>query len=290
VNHLIFILYLLAFFSGIFNSVILQYLYHRYRNRLVKDYFHFILALTVLEMVYVIIIYLQIYQKSIRLYPELDYMLITSLIDLSLVYTAQKLYLDITEQNEMRIIFSVSLLIGAIIISSIPGMIFINRNLSADIRDISITLYFYILSIAFLIYRRKAGKGIFIYYKKIAAVLIATLSCIGAGIFLKKLPSFAFIPQAAFFFSSAFIITNIITLFYIRIYLNRELRGFPSHIKEQYNLTDREMEIVRFVRSGLTNPQIAEQLFISPKTVRNHLYAIFRKTGVENRYELMKLG
>lgn len=289
-NHLIFILYLLAFFSGTFNTVILQYLYHRYRNRLIKDYFLFILALTLLEMVYVIVIYLQIYQHSFRLYPDLDYMVITSLFDLFLINTALRLYLDITGQSRRNIILPVSLLMGAIIIFSVPGMIFINRDLSADIRDISITIYFFILSIAFLIYRKKAGKGIFKYNKRIGVVLIISLFCIGTGVFLKKLPAFKFIPQAAFFFSSVFLITNIISLFYIRTYLNRELKGFPHHIKEQYKLTDREMEIIRFVRSGLTNPQIAERLFISPRTVRNHLYTIFRKTGVENRYELMKLG
>lgn len=49
------------------------------------------------------------------------------------------------------------------------------------------------------------------------------------------------------------------------------------------DLTDREREVLDVIARGLSNDQIAEALFISPKTVRNHITRIFRKLGVSRR-------
>lgn len=48
-------------------------------------------------------------------------------------------------------------------------------------------------------------------------------------------------------------------------------------------LSDREMEVLSLVARGLSNRAIAETLYISEKTVKNHLYSIFRKIGVSDR-------
>jgi pimeloyl-ACP methyl ester carboxylesterase/DNA-binding CsgD family transcriptional regulator len=50
-------------------------------------------------------------------------------------------------------------------------------------------------------------------------------------------------------------------------------------------LTDREIEVLALVARGLANGQIAEQLRISEKTVRNHVTTIFWKIGVTSRAE-----
>jgi DNA-binding NarL/FixJ family response regulator len=52
-------------------------------------------------------------------------------------------------------------------------------------------------------------------------------------------------------------------------------------------LTPREHEIASLVSRGLRNPCIAERLFLSEGTVRNHLTVIFRKLDVTDRYGLM---
>jgi two-component system, NarL family, nitrate/nitrite response regulator NarL len=51
-------------------------------------------------------------------------------------------------------------------------------------------------------------------------------------------------------------------------------------------LTDREKEIVQHVAQGFRNKEIAEKLFISEQTVKNHLHNIFDKLGVSDRLEL----
>jgi two-component system, NarL family, nitrate/nitrite response regulator NarL len=51
-------------------------------------------------------------------------------------------------------------------------------------------------------------------------------------------------------------------------------------------LTARERDITRLVGEGLKNDAIAQRLFISEKTVRNHLTVIFDKVGVRDRLHL----
>ncbi len=50
-------------------------------------------------------------------------------------------------------------------------------------------------------------------------------------------------------------------------------------------LTAREAEVLALVAAGLRNAEIAERLFLTPKTVSHHLSAIYAKLGVETRIE-----
>ena len=53
-------------------------------------------------------------------------------------------------------------------------------------------------------------------------------------------------------------------------------------------LSDRELQVIELVASGLTNEQIAEQLEISKRTVDNHLSNILTKTDTKNRVALVR--
>lgn len=55
--------------------------------------------------------------------------------------------------------------------------------------------------------------------------------------------------------------------------------------KDATILTLREIEILTMVAVGATNEQIANELFISPNTVKTHIYNIFKKINVPNRLQ-----
>ncbi len=58
----------------------------------------------------------------------------------------------------------------------------------------------------------------------------------------------------------------------------------------QVRLTDRELEILRLVTRGLTNPQIAERLIISVSTVNFHVHNVLDKLGAKTRTEAVTIA
>lgn len=60
----------------------------------------------------------------------------------------------------------------------------------------------------------------------------------------------------------------------------------PARERERSPLSQREREIVALVAQGFKNKEMAEKMFISEQTVKNHLHNIFDKLGVSDRLEL----
>lgn len=68
------------------------------------------------------------------------------------------------------------------------------------------------------------------------------------------------------------------------LYLEPERKGLDlTKCKQQFCLSQREIEVVSLLAKGLTNKEIGEKLFISEYTVENHLRSIYRKMDVNNR-------
>ncbi|MEH6569060.1 MAG: alpha/beta fold hydrolase [Halioglobus sp.] len=63
----------------------------------------------------------------------------------------------------------------------------------------------------------------------------------------------------------------------------------PAASKKLAQLSKRELEVVSKLALGLSNRDIGEQLFISEKTVRNHLSTIFSKLDVSSRSQVLLL-
>ena len=66
----------------------------------------------------------------------------------------------------------------------------------------------------------------------------------------------------------------------------QQLAGSPTRERERSPLSQREREIVALVAQGFKNKEMAEKMFISEQTVKNHLHNIFDKLGVSDRLEL----
>jgi len=67
---------------------------------------------------------------------------------------------------------------------------------------------------------------------------------------------------------------------------SREGTPAGAPLPQRYNLTPRELEVVRAVLDGLANKEIATLLGVTEATVKHHLTSIFDKVGVSNRLEL----
>ena len=58
-------------------------------------------------------------------------------------------------------------------------------------------------------------------------------------------------------------------------------------VDEKPEFTKREMEVLQLICEGLNNEQIAEKIFLSPKTIEKHKSSLFQKTGTFNTVNLV---
>ena len=68
-----------------------------------------------------------------------------------------------------------------------------------------------------------------------------------------------------------------------RVITDDEVPAVVTPHKSQEPLSIRELEVLKCITQGMSNQAIAEELFISEKTVKNHLTRIFRKMNVTDR-------
>jgi len=62
----------------------------------------------------------------------------------------------------------------------------------------------------------------------------------------------------------------------------------PAPPAPDSTLSDREREVVTLIASGSTNREIAEELYLSPHTVKEYTSGLYRKLGVRNRAEAVR--
>jgi DNA-binding NarL/FixJ family response regulator len=63
-----------------------------------------------------------------------------------------------------------------------------------------------------------------------------------------------------------------------------EKNEFPVH----YYISEREMEVLKLLKTGLSNQQISKRLFLSENTIKTHIKHIFKKLSVSNRKDAIE--
>lgn len=78
----------------------------------------------------------------------------------------------------------------------------------------------------------------------------------------------------------------------LKVFRTRETVLFNGAIEEfysKYEISPREADIIVEICNGLSNQEIADKLFITLQTVKDHTSRIYSKTGVKNRMQLMTM-
>ncbi len=116
--------------------------------------------------------------------------------------------------------------------------------------------------------------------------LFETLRAGAAGYMLKEAADTELISAIRVVSSGRFYLAPSAQSMLVSDYLQRVHTGEE---RDSYSaLTEREREILKLVAEGLTNSQIGELLFISPKTVDTHRTHVMDKLNLHSRAELVK--
>ena len=85
----------------------------------------------------------------------------------------------------------------------------------------------------------------------------------------------------------------VMSLCYLARYFSQPSEGealsLSTEFVQRFGISNRERDIIEMMGRGFSNSAIAEKLFISTTTVKNHVYHIYRKTGVGNKIQLVNL-
>ncbi len=90
-----------------------------------------------------------------------------------------------------------------------------------------------------------------------------------------------------------FLIISIFSIIFTFVYFNRpgyrKNNELTVYFLDKFKITPREKEIIELVLKGDNNKTIGEKLFISPKTVENHITSIYQKMAVNSRVQLAQM-
>ena len=81
-------------------------------------------------------------------------------------------------------------------------------------------------------------------------------------------------------------------LYYLRYFFlpaGSTTLDLPADFVQRYGISHREADIIEMMARGFSNGAIAEKLFISTVTVKNHVYHIYQKTGAKNKVQMLNM-
>jgi len=125
---------------------------------------------------------------------------------------------------------------------------------------------------------------------RIAAIYITGITAQVLSIFLIEKDIIMALVFAFLLFGSASAIPVFLNYFVVFRITQRSATPAKENIQdffEKFEISAREADIVKEICQGLSNQEIADKLFISLQTVKDHTHRIYIKTNVRNRMQLM---
>ncbi len=294
---------LLLLLNLIIATGVLGYIYSKiklYQSLYLVYIFRYTALITVLLILVFLAKYLEvnIFQRSFNLETVKYLPYLFSFIYLSgsiLVLSMYQVFLSFKNQKikqlKLLLIFSsILVLVLTILITSYLSIYYRELRWLYSVYD-SLGLLFIFLEILILILVLRIPNKF-----KDSKYLVTGFSII----YLSRYPFLvlAFIFPDLFRLFIVVLILNLAPFLWIKMFVIKyetrkvSMAGIPAifeRITEEYNLSARELDIFKLILQGKNNKQIEKELFISYHTVKNHVYNIFQKTRVHNRYELISL-
>lgn len=156
------------------------------------------------------------------------------------------------------------------------------------IAEIAVKLYILLLVVPFALKAGNLSKRLFLF--RFALYMLA-LAIAGA----LALHFINIHPIVGLYFLLIFFASDLAPVFMTRSYLRKnasefeDVKNTAEDLFQKYGISKREKDIIHQICLGKTNQEIADELFISVQTVKDHTYNIFRKINVTNRVQLSNI-
>lgn len=293
--HIVLFALITVFSIGAALAALGIYLYIKKKKKSIRDFLIFHSAFTLLVTAKLI----QFYFNNI-VSDDYGIYIGSILFNFSIILMSVLIVIITNEKIEYKLkllINTIAIIVGAVfttllfsngnlIKSDIPSFLFLAVSWSYSI------LSFYILRKTFQDYEIKFYKTVMkisIIFSMI--ILIPNLIPPTSNKFLES-TFFRSSPNLSFILF--YILYSVLYIFFlIRVNdstgKNFEKKIYDSSIFDSFNLTKKELEVIKLLLKGKENKEIASELNISLPTVKKHVQSIFRKCKAKNRYHLITL-
>ncbi len=295
--HLIIILHFASITTGVVTLCLTWLHFIQQRDEIHKWLFHTYLALSIVMILDTLRIYLGKNVQPLPFYTWSIFEILVYLFGTIIIFTSIKLISATTKKTIPQKLF-------LIVISAF--LIFVVTDILDNVFHFSflylvIPFCFCFMLFCFTVYGLLSIKLASMQYRPITIAytvvmsiysIIYSLTSLFPGIpdWIKRFP----------YYQITYLSLGILGMLYLFtrgpvlpiLLPNSTHNGNEDHLtvlSERFGLTEREIEIISEVVKGRNNKEISKKLFISPSTVKNHIYNIYKKMGIRNRFELMAL-
>ena len=237
-------------------------------------------------------------QQSIAWLSPLVALGVVALIMLSILATCYyviQLFPISREKKKLGLIW-VAVLVGALLIITANLVMFMSKlDLANAVRNVLWAFYplcslaLFIEAIALLAMRKKISNRH--DQKQARFFLIAFLPQLffsAADFWLIRDISFQ-LTHLSYAMFSIFAFLDLCGYFFSNYSRSMDITVYRQSLKDKFELSDRELEVLELLARGDSNNGIAERLHISVNTVKSHIKRIYKKLEISSRLQLMNL-
>ena len=282
INLLELLLYFVGFVLGVMLIIQMSIVYFKYKNVYFGLFTLSFIGTSLLALFYLMYDISSIlalpFNNKIELYGE-------AIAFSIIIWSATMVILKIFYENTKPIVK-----IFVHILSVLPALLSC-LSIAEVLNDIDIDNIYIrvILVLDCILFLRKYKKINHDSFRKLGIILVCVLSLYLIYLILQEIvPKFYIDLFPIFYLFWAVQLIIFSWKHFMRDSIDKAFSIKESYI-EKYNITDREQEIIKLIQEGYTNSAISKQLFLSEKTVANHIYNIYRKLNITSRFELICL-
>jgi DNA-binding CsgD family transcriptional regulator len=296
VNHLKLLFYLLALLAGAASLAQTFLIWQRYRKAVIRRYGLFLLSLFLLLLGFSVQLYARIAGWEGAAAAGHAVWILFAAGGLSFIFWAPPFYhslLGLPFSGWVRVVFfCLDALAAAAALANLllPGWAF--TGVALNLLLFSLVLYGLVLIAVNLskIGERALRRALALFFA-VSLAFFPLMYLDSAMAYLPALAGLTFLEGLAQ--PLYFLVLNVLTILFGLRYLNRpayaEKNRLTEHFLSAFQVTGREQEIILLLLEGAGGKEIGTRLFISPKTVENHIYNIYQKLGVKSRVQLYRL-